>query len=1420
MTELIIDTKPYCPDIFFENEKCYTNDNINTQKLLPISSTIFIVNLNAAEGSTDPRDTIYNDIKYMLYGDLSNYDQTTAYYPSFYFFKTDELNSIKIIYKSQVVTSELSALLDNIGYTIEENNYNNSFSYREIEIYDSVGKKYRTVIFIYFIYDAGSATTTDYNLYKDVIYHKNANWNVLIYPFIDSGIPEYCKYDHRFNYDFVFNSTNLIQTINFDDRENISFIKKLDFKYFENQKTCISKSKLMNCYANYMKNNKFFLEHVFKSDAILISSNEIGKIHNNQLSNNSINSDYINKKHINKYNTFSASINKYLMSFDSKISYFEKLKNKNINSYNCYNYDIGVNNSLYETNKNYQIDGFIDINTENNKRDDEMLIINQYLRQTYMIINPYIIDSTYLTTCTQYKIKSIKTDQNIFTINNTDDCTMGFLNYPSNIEFSETCYLNYYEIEFTFKDYKNYQNNEDNNLFTFTIILKILFYNSINVTIQNLTNTQKSNDLAFIIFQELNKEFGMCPCLSNYSKNNIYEIDELYKFNDVKYYNFLLNYDSESNYKYNDNMVSYYNFYFSISNIKQPSNVGGLYNMNIQKINNYIKNILNVNNNFSLFYHNISKNYLLLSTVYDNTINKELIRIKTIKAPELTFEDEKYNKLTVIPRGKYVIFRYTNMIPEYIITEISQENDEYVKNINSIEKFLKNDFSLLIKIPDNYKINSFVTKCYLVCNLYDDLYLYNEKYFLGLELFDFEYMNLKFVLNMFYGNYMNFNTLNIIIPFYNEYTESNAQIIDIDNTIFKLHNNDKINNILTCDYERFLQRNIVNEEYNTYMKLGEYYITSITSSDVLFTDINTFYIINELYIYNNESDFANIFYIKKMEEDNLILNSKRLMFIFNTRKIIELLGECNYYLNIIKYSSLLDKMQTSQYFDYINNNAKNIIGYMTYNYNLNITYSVTESSVLLTFNKLIIINSNSNLEEINILIMNTDDAIIYENIKQNIIKNDVLKYINIIETKINVYYKNSFFIDIAANMRALLLRMNTNFHNSMKLNIDNFINSIKPNDILNLGLFNINEDGIDNTNSFTNVKPNTTLNKVTKELKNSINIEKCNDIYLLLIHNYLKYYFYAIYLSKTSVQNEHNIIDYISTFISLFENIGTSILDGIIEKLKTLLELFIKYNIIVNNVNETQYNFDNISSATLTELSENVCEIETTLLSLKDEIPLSISILNNNSFNDFYNYAHCFNINSIEFVTMNLIKIKLIEAISLQSDNKIINLLQIYHEEFFSFVVFFNFINKALYEYKKDKTVDLKILIINTLETMNDGENTCVQSVLNNIKNDIDTKITMLSELIIDGDVPSDYLVAFELITSQNVTFDTLIVLKEIEFITKAIKAISDTNNNIYINFITKEKDSYNGNIINILNYKYISNPYINLNITNTEVFV
>ena len=121
---------------------------------------------------------------------------------------------------------------------------------------------------------------------------------------------------------------------------------------------------------------------------------------------------------------------------------------------------------------------------------------------------------------------------------------------------------------------------------------------------------------------------------------------------------------------------------------------------------------------------------------------------------------------------------------------------------------------------------------------------------------------------------------------------------------------------------------------------------------------------------------------------------------------------------------------------------------------------------------------------------------------------------------------------------------------------------------------------------------------------------------------------------------------------------------------------------------------------------------------------------------------------------------------------------------------------------------------------MNDGENTCVQSVLNNIKNDIDTKITMLSELIIDGDVPSDYLVAFELITSQNVTFDTLIVLKEIEFITKAIKAISDTNNNIYINFITKEKDSYNGNIINILNYKYISNPYINLNITNTEVFV
>ena len=235
------------------------------------------------------------------------------------------------------------------------------------------------------------------------------------------------------------------------------------------------------------------------------------------------------------------------------------------------------------------------------------------------------------------------------------------------------------------------------------------------------------------------------------------------------------------------------------------------------------------------------------------------------------------------------------------------------------------------------------------------------------------------------------------------------------------------------------------------------------------------------------------------------------------------------------------------------------------------------------------------------------------------------------------------------------------------------------------------------------------------------------------------------------------------------------------------------------------------------------------------------STLQNNTFSDFYDYIVCINNNTEEFANLNLIKINIIDALSGNSDNNIIQLLQLYKTEFLSFAVFSDFIHKSLYEYKKEihesyvntnnvielcenlkifDTIDIKTIITTTLDTMNASGNEQVQDTLNTISIDIESKIPYLSELIKNGYIPTDNIVTYELITSQITTFQITVTLSEITFLIEALAALTETNSNIYVNFITAgDKNSHSDNIINILNYKYISNPYIKINITNTQVF-
>lgn len=1419
MTELIIDTKPYCPDIFFDNNTSNINKQIDQQRILNASSNIFIINSNDPNGSGGV-DSIYNNIEYMLYGNpstYSGYDSSTSYYPSYYFFKSNDIYHIKLSYQTQTLSSNLISFLKSIGYIIYQNDGTlnvTDFSYREIKIYDSVSQQYRDIIFIYFIY-ATDKTTTYYNLYKDTIYYKNTNWNIMIYPFITCPFPTLNTFEYLFSFNFYFDSNNLIHLIDFDDRENISFIKKIDFKYFENKNSCQSKAILMNGYANYMKNNKIFLEKYFDEKSLLISLNEIGKTNNK----NSIDSDNINKHYVNKYNTYSLVSNKYLMSFDSKISYSNVIKNKNINNYNPFYYELGTNNSLYEINKNYQINGFIDLNTNSTKIVQEITIINQYLKQIYLLINPYILDSSYFNNYTFFTIKSIKNNQNEIIINDSTGSSKGLLNYPLNINSTETFYLNYYEINFSFYDYSQ-ADTSDKNLFTFTIILKILYYNSTHVTIKNLTKTKTSNDLAFICFQEMNKEYSIEPCLSNYSNNKIFENPNLLKLNDVKYYNFMLNYDNESRYKYDENINLYYSFYFSIPNIVNITNVNGIYDVNIQKINNFIQNVLNINNNFTFLNFKLLKKFLLLSIVYDNLITNDLVYITNIPQYDLTLSEKKQTNLVIIPPGNYVIFNYVNMYPEKNL--VSGYDDSYVEEVYTIQDFLQNNFSLLIKIPESYEVNSIQTKFYLVCNTNDGLYLTNDGYYLGLELFNYTYskINLKFILNIFYGNYMNMNTLNIIIPFYHYYTEKNTQIIDIDNTLFKLHNNEKMDKILTYDYDRFLKKKTTFQSYNTYMNSQEYIINDSLNGNLLFTDTNEYYINNQLFIFNTQIDFSHIFYARKVEEYNLKLNYDRLFFIFNTKEIIDLLNNCHYYLSLIKQSMLLGKQDNFEYYLFIICNAKKIIKFTKYNYKLNITYSTTESDIICIFEDLCNIDKAPNIENINALINDVKNATIYENAKKALVEDKIIKYTKKIKNENHVYYSDEFFIEIANSFESIILKLNNNFYKSMKKNVDNFINLISSAHLLNSGYVNINEDDLYFIQSYVSKKINNVTDVALCVLQENSKIEKCKGNYSEIMSDYLRYYLNLLYVIKIKIPNDFSLNDYIRRFIDLFKEKAESLLDDVINILIELLEKVIKYNTLSSSVNELEYDFSILSYENLKEFSTTICEILNLVGLLRNNLKFVRSVFGNNSFSDFCTYIYCMFIKAREYTVFAIMRYEIIDSMSKETDNQIIKLFQQYSQEFLSVAVFYNIINKSIYEYQNDKSANLKLLISNVINKINVDGNHQIQKVIDSIKTDLNTKINSFVDLVESGNIPTDYLVTYEVINSQYSLFKVYSTLEQIEFLIKAINAISDSNNNIYNNFIANKNDSHNGNIINILNYKYISNPYVNLNITNTNVFV
>jgi hypothetical protein len=248
-------------------------------------------------------------------------------------------------------------------------------------------------------------------------------------------------------------------------------------------------------------------------------------------------------------------------------------------------------------------------------------IINISIYKIFVLINHQIINQTYLLNNVETKIKPLFMNSNILEFGVSNNKLELFI--VENIKETQLYYIEKFKIIFSFID------NDTNKTFSYILILGITWYNGNNMNILKKNITETTTDLGFINYSILESDITLSPIIFNLNKNlKIYEESINFNLNDIKKYNYLLDYEYLSLYKGCKNNISFNNFYYIIPNIitKLKTNNRNYYNnfMNILmlKINNYIKNIININDNFLNFKYNNTfiKNNINLITLYDENI--------------------------------------------------------------------------------------------------------------------------------------------------------------------------------------------------------------------------------------------------------------------------------------------------------------------------------------------------------------------------------------------------------------------------------------------------------------------------------------------------------------------------------------------------------------------------------------------------------------------------------------------------------------------------------------------------------------------------------------------------------------------------------------------------------------------------------
>lgn len=1143
--EINYDLRPYLPDIYVKQNILTSFDLINNNNTIGANSVIFIININR------PLNSIYNDPLYILSG-IENVDYKDMYeFPPLNYFNFPTIYKQTNPFRTELpifnITNNIKSLLLDIGYDIDNIN-EDEFQYQELFYTEFQTKQEKNITWIYFNFKKYDTNYINYNNYRTTVYFNNKYCNVLIYPFLDN-IDKIYTFNNNdseiYNlYNPQNNSKKYIETIDFDDREIIKYYEKLDYKYFENLNyTTNEKSdfEILKNYTFYIKNYVRYIEDN-NSNVININLNEISKKFYYSLGyeekyEETYTNTILNNKHINNYKVYSNNNCKYSMTMDNKIGNLSKLE-INLKEYSNFDYDITNNPTTYMQTKNYYVNAYWDI--VNLKNLNNSVILNFNLMKIFLIINPLIIDDNYLIDNVFTSITPLFKDANNLKFGDDKDKLKLYL--LGNIKYVNLYYIDKYKINFEF--------TQNNKTFSYIIILGITFYNSANVNILNTNGTENIDDLAYVNYTTIEESISISPTINNF-KNllSIYENFLNYDIKNTSKYYYSLNYEYLTQYPSQSNFINFINYFFLIpnvvTNLKTSDNkyYNNVLNVLMIKVNNYIKNFLNVEENYYNYINknNILKNYICLSVLYDENIIKkkkifkccydcckctkseedvfceknclkcdndmptcinEFSKIKYIEYysnfPKIDKQyidlDEnfigKYSQILVypyttknidsfdvVPAGKYLKFNYINFKAKYpdII------NEDFVKSIKSVKEILNYNFSLFVMLPydinqddnfyctnpklywtSNYSmgISSNKTCLYLVLtdlegnpfNFYKEIENYDnpnsnpnfncnpnsnsnsnpENYcFLngiiyGIKLYNYtnyysENLKLNIILNLFMNNYLNLSEFIILTETYEEYSDANNVLWNINESYLKLHNFESLKEMVFFDFKRFKNK---------------------CNMDLITKQYKNFNYKNLEILYNN-----------KLQLHNLRYSVKVSIYLSNLYKILNLINKCKNYLIIIKTNIMIDDNNNSNLCSIVKYLIGNISNLFEINYNLSITSGTFDTIIYDKLSQIYLININNNVENISNYIIYCDYLIYYSNSKIN----NILEIFNsMLVNENNLYYSLYWSIYFYMGYEQINYKIGI----ELDYDIDNFIKTTSPKIFDNIALININEKSL------------------------------------------------------------------------------------------------------------------------------------------------------------------------------------------------------------------------------------------------------------------------------------------------------------------------------------------------------------------------